>query len=112
MKKKIDRAITRKLDKKFDEKFWNKFDDKFSHESEVEKNQFNWQSYLRPVMMASVLVLLTFNLYSRFGAESSGQVQLLTEQDVELMIESTLEIDEIVNSVSLEFDDEFYALND
>lgn len=109
MKKKIDRAITRKLDDKFDKKFWNKFDDKFSENSHLDQSP--WSQLLRPVIMASILILLTVNLYNKYGGSSLNE-QFLTESEIEQIVDVNMEVDDILDSMTLEFDDDFYALND
>jgi len=109
MKKKINTAITRKLDQKFDKRFWKKFDEEFSSE-EIDE-QINWQQFLRPVAMATILIFLTLNLYSRYDG-SGADKNFLTEQEIEQILDTNMEVAEIMNSISLEFDDEFYALND
>jgi hypothetical protein len=109
MKNKINKAITRKLDKKFDEKFWQKFD---SENSQTElKVESPWKQFIRPVMISSVLIVLTFNLYSRFSDYNSNEF-LLTDQEIEEILDETMQVDEIVSSISLEIDNEFYVLND
>ena len=101
MKNKIDQAITRKLDKNFDKKFWNKFDSKFSKKSSSEES---WQRLFAPLAIATVLIVLTINLYS--GGEKYSQKEL-----AEFMIEID-EIEALIDSSSNELDIEYYAFTD
>ena len=97
MKKKLNRAICHIPDSKFDAKFWQKFNQNFSQKNEL-------RLFLRPALVASVLVVLVVNLYSNF--------EHTRNREVEVMTSTTLEIDEIIGSINVEYSDDFYALYD
>lgn len=100
MKKKVNNAITRKLDKSFDKKFWARFEQKFP-KSDTEQN---WQRIFTPLVMATVLIVLTINLYS-----SDPQY---TKAEINEYLQQMQEIEMIVESVNSELDTEYYALID